>query len=109
MFVAISVYLKPLEELDQLYPAHFEWLRKHYELGRFLSSGPRVPRIGGVLIARAESREEFLSILDEDPFQQNGIAQYDVFEFNPGPLPRRSAELEAFLSKPLGEERSTSS
>ena len=33
----------------------------------------------------------------------------DVFEFNPGPLPRLLAELEAFLSKPLCEERSTSS
>jgi hypothetical protein len=39
----------------------------------------------------------------------HGMAQYDVFEFNPGPLAHRSAELEAFLSKPLGEERSTSS
>ncbi len=31
--------------------------------------------------------------------------QYDVSEFNPGPLPRRSMELEAFLRKPLCKER----
>ena len=109
MFIAMSVYLKSLEELDQLYPAHYEWLKKYYESGNFLGSGPRVPRIGGLLMARAESREEFLAILAEDPFHQNGFAQYDVFEFNPGPLPRRSADLEAFLSKQLGEEKRTSS
>jgi uncharacterized protein YciI len=100
MFVAISTYLKPLEEVDKVYPPHRQWLLKHYNAGRFLGSGPRVPRIGGLIIARAESLEALQAILAEDPFQQQGIAQYDVYEFNPGPLPYRSAELEAFLSKP---------
>ena len=104
MFVAISTYLKPLEEVDRWHAAHFEWMMKHYASGRFLGSGRRVPPIGGVILARAENREEFLSLLAEDPFQQNGLAKYEVFEFNPGPLPRRSAELEAFLSKPLHQE-----
>jgi uncharacterized protein YciI len=102
MFVAISTYLRPLEELDQWYPAHYEWLKKHYISGHLLGSGRRVPPVGGIILARAETRQAFLSILAEDPFQQNGLAKYEVIEFNPGPLPRRSPELEAFLSKPLG-------
>ncbi|HEU5368861.1 MAG TPA: YciI family protein [Ktedonobacterales bacterium] len=101
MFVAISTYLKPLEEVDTAYPAHREWLLKHYNAGRFLGSGPRVPRTGGLIIARADSREAFMALLADDPFQQQGIAQYDVYEFNPGPLPYRSAALEAFVSKPM--------
>jgi uncharacterized protein YciI len=104
MFVAISTYLKPLEEVDRWYAAHIEWMMKHYASGRFLGSGRRVPPVGGVIVARAENRAEFLALLAEDPFQQNGLAQYDVFEFTPGPLPRRSPELEAFLSKPLRQE-----
>src|SRR2546423_882239 len=103
MFVAISTYLKPLEELDPWYPAHFEWLMKHYTSGHFLGSGRRVPPVGAIILARAENREEFLSILADDPFQQNGLAQYEIFEFTPGTFPRRSSELEAFLSKPLRE------
>ena len=103
MFIAISVYLKPLEEVNKFYPEHFAWMQRHYDSGRFLGSGRRVPPVGGVIIARGESREEFLSILAEDPFQQNDLAKYDVFEFNLGPLPRRSAELEAFLNKPIRE------
>jgi len=101
MFVAISEYLKPLEEVDRLQAAHVEWLMKHYASGRFLGSGRQVPPIGGIILARGESKEEFISLLAEDPYQQNGLAKYEVYEFNPGPLPRRSAELEAFLNKPV--------
>jgi hypothetical protein len=36
-----------------------------------------------------------------DPFQQHGLVRYEIFEFTPVPLPRRSEELEAFLNKPL--------
>jgi len=104
MFVAILTYLKPLEELDRFSAAHGTWIMKHYAAGRILGSGRRVPPIGGIILARGESKEEFLALLAEDPFQQNGLARYEVFEFNPGPLPRRSAELEAFLNKPLRQE-----
>lgn len=98
MVVAISTYLKPLEEVDRFYLAHAEWLMKHYTSGRFLGSGSRVPRTGGVILARVASREEFLALLADDPFQINGVARYEVYEFAPGPLPRRSQQLEDFLS-----------
>jgi uncharacterized protein YciI len=101
MFVAISLYLKPLEEIERFSAEHVAWIMPHYASGRFLASGRRVPPIGGIILARGESQEEFLSLLAEDPFHQNGLAKYEVFEFNPAPLPRRSAELEAFLSKSL--------
>ena len=103
MFVAISVYQKPLEEVNQHSAEHAEWVVKHYASGRFLASGRRVPPLGGVIIARAESLEEFQAVLEQDPYQRLGLAQYEVYEFTPGPLPRRSAELEAFLSRPVRE------
>lgn len=104
MFIAISTYLKPLEEIEKVRPAHYAWTTKQFVAGRFLGSGAQVPPVGGVIIGRAESKEAFLALLAEDPFQQHGIARYDIYEFNPGPLPRRSAELEAFLNKPVGDE-----
>ncbi len=105
MFIAISTYYKPLEELDALYPAHFAWVQQHYDAGRFLGSGPRVPRTGGVIVGREESLEAFRALLAEDPFVQAGAAQYEIVEFTPGPLPRRSAALEAFLSQPIQAEQ----
>ena len=109
MFVAISTYLKPLEEVDEVYPAHRKWLLKHYNAGRFLGSGPRVPRTGGLIIAREGSLEAFLALLAADPFQKRGIARYEVFEFTPGFPPYRSAELEAFLNRPILPEQPTPS
>lgn len=103
MFVAISVYQKPLEEVNQHSAEHTAWIVKHYAAGRFLASGRRVPPLGGVIIGRAESLEEFQSVLAQDPYQQLGIAKYEFYEFNPGPLPRRSEELEAFLNRPMRE------
>ena len=103
MFVAISVYLKPLEEVSQHAAKHAEWITQHYASGRLLASGRRVPPLGGVIIGRAESLKEFQAVLAQDPYQQLGLAHYEVYEFAPGPLPRRSAELETFLSRPVRE------
>ena len=58
-----------------------------------------------MILARVESRDEFLALLADDPFQINGISRYEVFEFTPGPLPRRSPQLEDFLSQELGEAK----
>ena len=58
MFVAISEYLKPLEEVDRFSVAHVAWIMKHYASGRFLGSGRRVPPVGGIILARGESQEE---------------------------------------------------
>ncbi len=101
MFVLISNYLKPVEEVDAFYSAHAQWLAEHYASSRFLGSGRRVPPIGGLILAQGESREEMEAILAEDPFSKEGLARYEVFEFTPNPAPRCSLELEAFLSKPL--------
>ena len=103
MFVAISVYLKPLEEVSQHSAEHAAWITKHYASGRLLASGRRVPPLGGVIIGRAESLEEFQEVLAQDPYQQLGLARYEIYEFAPGPQPRRSEELEAFLSRPVRE------
>jgi uncharacterized protein YciI len=101
MFVAISTYLKPLDEVTSFASQHAEWITAYYNAGRILGSGRKVPATGGVIIAREESLEAFQALLATDPFVLNGLAEYEVVEFTPGPLPRRSAELEAFLSRPM--------
>jgi uncharacterized protein YciI len=101
MFVAISTYLSPPEDVEALAPAHIAWQMQQYADGRFLGSGRRVPPTGAIIIGREESLEAFRVLLADDPFQQHGLVRYDIFEFTPVPLPRRSEELEAFLNKPL--------
>jgi len=80
MYVVSLTYVKPIEEIDPLLPAHIEWLEEHYGAGRFLASGRKVPRTGGVILAAKMARQELDAILAADPFHQNGVAQYDVTE-----------------------------
>lgn len=83
MFIAILTYKKPLSEVDRFLTAHREYLAKHYAAGDFIASGPQSPRVGGVIMMKAESREAVDAIIAEDPFHINGIADYQIVEFTP--------------------------
>lgn len=81
MFVVLLSYVKPMEEVLRVVPAHREFLDKYYEKGNFIVSGRQNPPVGGVIICKACSREEIASIMMEDPFNTEGIAEYTIIEF----------------------------
>lgn len=81
MFAVTLDYLRPLDEIDAHLEAHRAFLAEHYASGLFLLSGPRQPRTGGVILARAESLDALQRILSQDPFHQHGLAAYTVVEF----------------------------
>lgn len=83
MFIAILTYRKPLEEVDRFLQAHREYLAEHYAAGDFIASGPQTPRIGGVIMIKAENRTAVDSIIAQDPFNINGIADYRIVGFTP--------------------------
>ena len=83
MFVLLSKYLKPLEEVDRLLPAHREFLDRFYREGKFVASGPREPRVGGVILANVASELEAMKIIVEDPFFIEKVAEYEVIRFTP--------------------------
>lgn len=83
MFVIVLTYVEPLEVVDRHLAAHVEYLKRQYEAGIFMASGRRIPRTGGVILARAESLPALQEILGQDPFCVNGVAKYDVIEFSP--------------------------
>ncbi len=83
MFIAILTYKKPLSEVDRFLAAHREYLSKHYAVGDFIASGPQTPRVGGVIMMKAESRMAVDAIIAQDPFNINGIADYQIVEFTP--------------------------
>ncbi|MEV0568070.1 YciI family protein [Dactylosporangium sp. NPDC050588] len=83
MFVITLSYLVDVEQIDELMPAHLEWVGEQYADGIFLASGPRVPRDGGVILAAGLPRPELEARLALDPFVQKSVAAYDVVEFAP--------------------------
>lgn len=83
MFIAILTYRKPLEEVDRFLQAHRDYLAEHYAKGNFIASGPQNPRIGGVIMMKADNRAAVGAIISQDPFNINGIADYQIVEFTP--------------------------
>ena len=83
MFIVILTYIKPLEEVDRFLQAHRDYLAEHYAAGDFIASGPQNPRVGGVIMIKASDRDAVNTIISQDPFNINGIADYQIVEFTP--------------------------
>lgn len=83
MYIITLKYIKSLEEVEKELEAHIKYLEKYYAMDKFICSGRKNPRIGGVIISKGKNREEIESIIEEDPFKINDIAEYEIIEFMP--------------------------
>ena len=81
MFVLLLTYVKPVEEVDALMRDHMKWLNDGYRDGVFVVSGRRVPRTGGVILARGDDLEAVEALAAADPFVSGGVATVEVIQF----------------------------
>lgn len=79
MFILSLTYIAPLEDADKHMEAHMAWVKAGYDEGRFLASGRKIPRTGGVILARGE-RAELEALCAADPFTVHAIAEYEITE-----------------------------
>lgn len=79
MFILSLTYVKPQEEADRLMQPHMAWVNEGYDSGLFLASGRKVPRTGGVILARGE-RADIEAFIAADPFSVHGVADYEIAE-----------------------------
>lgn len=83
MFFLRLHYQKTLEEVNANLAAHRIYLDKYYQLHKFICSGPQEPRTGGCILRQAQSLEEVQSIIQEDPFYIQKVAEYEIIQFHP--------------------------
>lgn len=83
MFIISLTYKKPLPEVDTCADGHLAFLDRYFANKTFIVSGRKNPRTGGVILAHNTTREDLESILQEDSFYQNGVADYEITEFIP--------------------------
>ena len=81
MFVIELVYKADLKDIDAQMRAHMAFLKKQYAEGRFLISGRKIPRDGGIILALGKDREEVEAIMRQDPFCKHGLADVRIIEF----------------------------
>ena len=84
-FIAESTMLPDLPlsetELNEKYiPLHAKHIASGIAAGMVLCAGPKSEG-GGIMVARAETREALDAFLDADPFTRFGLARFEVKEF----------------------------
>jgi uncharacterized protein YciI len=82
-FIVEITYLLPVEQLAEIVPVHRAFLKRGYEQGLLLCSGPLNPRTGGMVIARAESLEALQAFFSQDPYLAQPVARHRYVEFDP--------------------------
>lgn len=94
MFLVILRYKKPLAVVDEHLSGHRAFVDECYRNEILITSGPLIPRIGGVLISLLKDRAQVEAILKQDPFYIHQVADYEVLEFNPT---RHHSDFERFI------------
>lgn len=83
MFIINLTYINSISEVERYLPSHISFLDKYYTAKKFICSGRKKPRTGGIILCNAENINEVNTIISEDPFYKEKIAKYEVIEFLP--------------------------
>ena len=98
-FIVEINYKIPAEQMADIVAEHRQFLQTGYDQGLLLCSGPRVPRTGGMVVARAASLQEIQQFFEGDPYHQHDVAEHHFVEFEPV---KRQEFLEAWVAgKPV--------
>ncbi|MDF2791594.1 MAG: cyclohydrolase [Neobacillus sp.] len=82
MIISILTYVKPIQEIEKYLQQHNSYLDNNYDDKKFISSGRRNPRTGGVILMDT-TLDEAQKIAQHDPFLVHEIANYSFVEFLP--------------------------
>lgn len=82
IFLLLSRYTAPLERIEELIPAHREYLVRLREEGTLVVSGRREPWTGGAIVLRG-TRERAEAAVAEDPFTVAGVAETELVAVEP--------------------------
>ena len=84
-FVISLHYVQPLAAVDAAMKAHVAFLEKHRRAGTFIAWGRKVPRTGGIILARGDDRAAIERLMQDDPFVTKRLATVEITEFSPKP------------------------
>ncbi|PTX91579.1 YciI family protein [Opitutus sp. ER46] len=82
-YIIEITYTAPIAEIEKHLAQHRAHLQTGYDRKLLLMSGPQEPRVGGIVVARASTREELEAFCAVDPYRVAGVATYRFIEFSP--------------------------
>ena len=83
LFVLVVTYIATAEALEEYREEHTHFVSTCYDNGVFITSGPQIPKLGGIAIAKSKNKKELRAIVSKDPFAMHNLAEYQIIEFKP--------------------------
>jgi uncharacterized protein YciI len=83
VYLMISTYSKPLEEVDAVRDDHLVFLDGLEKRGLVVSAGRQDPPVGGVIIFNVDTEAEAQELIAGDPYVRAGVAAYTPTGFKP--------------------------
>jgi uncharacterized protein YciI len=83
MYLMISTYLRPLDEVDAAREDHMSYLADLERRGLVVSAGRQDPPAGGVILFDVDTEAEANALIARDPYVQRGLATYEATGWKP--------------------------
>jgi uncharacterized protein YciI len=83
VYLMISTYLAPLDEVDKAREDHMRYLDGLEKRGLVVAAGRQDPPTGGVIIFDVDSEDEARALIADDPYVRRGLATYEPRGWKP--------------------------
>jgi uncharacterized protein YciI len=83
VYLMISKYLAPLDEVDRARADHLAFLDGLTERGLLVTAGRQDPPAGGVVLLNVDDEAEAWELMKADPYAVGGLAEYSAIGWHP--------------------------
>lgn len=83
MYLMISTYIAPLDQVDEARDAHLAYLDGLEQKGLVVTAGRQDPPVGGVILFDVDTEAEARELIAEDPYVLRGLARYEPTGWKP--------------------------
>jgi uncharacterized protein YciI len=83
VYLMISKYLVPLDEVDRARADHLAFLDGLTARGLLVTAGRQDPPAGGVVLLNVDDEAEARELMKDDPYEANGLAEYTAVGWRP--------------------------
>jgi uncharacterized protein YciI len=83
VYLMISTYSAPLEQVDEVRAEHLRFIDDLDQRGLVVSAGRQDPPVGGVVILDVHTEAEAQVLMADDPYVLRGLAAYRAIGWQP--------------------------
>ena len=83
MYLMISTYLVPLDEIAKVRDQHLAFLEVLFAQGTLVAAGRQDPPVGGMVLLDVADEAAAREVLTRDPYVLNGFAEYEARGWSP--------------------------